>query len=144
ETLTTLVEDRDDAALSRDVKPTEDFIKREYVRVCADRVNGSHFLCVQIKQGQLCIVLTGNECQTMLAVDVESVASAATGQGITSDDLICFRIDLGEFILSMHGDKDVLRDGIVLRVSCASSKGNRCQHSIGFGVNNRVCLSMQI
>lgn len=37
-----------------------------------------HFLRFKIKDRQLCILLTGNECQTMLAVDVESVASAAT------------------------------------------------------------------
>src|SRR5207244_2062782 len=88
----TLVEDRNDAALSRNVKTAEGLIKRQHIRVCADGMNGRHFLRVQIKYRQLCILLAGNECQRVLAVDIESVASVATGQGIASDDLILIRI----------------------------------------------------
>ena len=73
-------------------------------------MNGRHFLRVQIKYGQLCILFAGNECQRVLAVDVESVAPVATGQGIASDDLILIRIDLGELVLAMHRDKDMFRD----------------------------------
>src|SRR5437870_5023608 len=87
QTLTTFVEDRNDAALSRNVKTAEGLIKRQHIRVCADGMNGRHFLRVQIKYRQLCILLAGNECQRVLAVDIESVASVATGQGIASDDL---------------------------------------------------------
>src|SRR5437667_9684671 len=82
QTLATLVEDRNDAAFGRNMETTECLIKGKHVRVCADRLYGGHFLSVQIKYCKLCIFFAGHECQTMLAVDVESVASAATGQGI--------------------------------------------------------------
>ncbi len=94
-TLTALVEDRDDAALGRNVETTEGLIKGKDVRVCANGINGGHFLCVQIKQRELCILFAGHECQMMFAVDVESVAAIAAGQRVTSDELIFGRIDLG-------------------------------------------------
>ena len=106
----TLVEDRNDAALRRNVKTTKALVKGEHIRICANRLNGRHFLCFKIKDSQFCIFLAGNECQTMLTVDVESVASAATGQRIASDELIFGRINLGQFILPMDGDKDVFGD----------------------------------
>src|SRR5438067_5236074 len=110
QTLTMLVEDRDDTALGGNIKPTEHLIKGKHVRVCANGMNGRHSLRVQIKDRQLRILLTGNKCQTMFAVEVESVASAATGQGIASDDLVFGRIDLGQLILPMHCDNATFRD----------------------------------
>src|SRR5229473_3642550 len=72
-----LIEDRNNAALSGDVKATEALIKGKHVGVCANRVNGSHFLRVEIKYCQLCILFAGHGCQTMFAVDVEAVAPTA-------------------------------------------------------------------
>ena|SRR5438132_1790152 len=106
QTLTALIEDRDEAALCGNVKTTECLIKGKHVRVGTDRLNGCHFLCVQIKYCELGILFAGHECQTMLAVDVEAVASAATRQRVTTDYLIFGRIDLGQFILTMYRDKD--------------------------------------
>jgi len=46
---TPLIEDRNNAALSGDVKATEALIKSEHIGICANRLNGRHFLCVDIK-----------------------------------------------------------------------------------------------
>src|SRR3989442_12450478 len=82
----TLVEDRNDAALSRNVKTTKSLIKGEHVWICANSLNGPHFLRGQIKDRQLRILLAGNECQLVFTVDKEAMASAATGQWIVSND----------------------------------------------------------
>src|SRR6266446_3636475 len=120
-----LIEDRDDAALGRNVKPAEAFIKGEHVRISANGLNGRHLFSFKIKNCQLCILLAGDECQTMLSIDIESVASATTGQWITSDDLILVWIDLSKLIVPMHSDKDAFRDRIILRVSRPTAKRNR-------------------
>src|SRR2546421_390028 len=92
-----LIEDRDDAALRRNVKTSKALIKGEHVRISADRVNSRQFLCFQIKDRQLRIPLAGNECQTAVIVDKEAVAFTTTRQRVTTDYLILVRIDLGKY-----------------------------------------------
>src|ERR1700682_5946209 len=92
-----LIENRDNAALSGNIQTSKNFIKGEHVWIGANRVDTRHLFCFEIKHRQLCILFTGNERQTMLTVNVESMTSAATGQGIARNDLIFNRIDLGQF-----------------------------------------------
>src|SRR5438128_5792850 len=136
QTLTTFVEDRDDTALSRNIQTTECLIKGKHVRVCADRECGRRFLALEIKNDQFRILFTRGKRQVIFRVDQKSMTALAAGQGMTRDHLISCWINFRQFFSPIDSDKDSVRDGIVLTVSCASPKRNGRHYLIGFGVDH--------
>src|SRR5258705_4522537 len=105
-----LIEDRNDSALGRNVEPTKALIKCEHVRVSPNRMNSRHFLRFKIKDYQFRILLTGNKCQPMFAVNQQTVWFAASGYFIARDYLVFGWINFCELILTVHRDKDVFRN----------------------------------
>src|SRR6267378_2114127 len=103
----TLVEDRDDSAFCRNVKPTQTLVKGQHVGISAHCLDGSHFFSFKIKDCELRIALASHERQPVFTVYEKAVAFTATRQRITTDYLIRFWIDLGEIVLPMHRNKDM-------------------------------------
>src|SRR5215211_925407 len=66
---TALIENRDNATLSRHIETSKSFIKSQHVGISADGVNSCHRLRFEIKNGQLRIFFARDECQAVLAVN---------------------------------------------------------------------------